>query len=320
MHIAVFNPEIIGVSSYPDILKKFGTVTHYIYKKDYCGSLHEMIYDAAVVVSSKILFNSDLLDQLPNLRLICVPATGTNNVDLEVAKSHGIAVYNVAGYSTECVVQHTFAMLFYLLEKLPTYDAYVKERKYIRRKDYTYMFYPFWEIHGKQLGVIGLGAIGKRVAQVAESFGMSVCYTSASGNPRKEAYPHLDLDSLISTSDVISIHAPISSKTRNLIGTQELMRMKTSSIILNLGRGGIINEKALADALDAGEIAAAGLDVLEKEPMREDHPLLNIRDPKRLLITPHIAWGSSEARMRLAQQITKNIENFLSGKVENRIV
>ncbi len=210
-------------------------------------------------------------------------------------------------------------MLFYLLEHLRYYDEYVKSGGYAKSPIFTHIGKPFWEIYGKTWGIIGLGTIGKKVAQIAESFGCDVIYYSTSGKNTAQKYPHKALDELLSISDIVSIHAPLNEYTKNLITYEKLKLMKKTAILLNLGRGGIVNEEDLAKALDEGLIAAAGLDVLEKEPMNLDNPLLQIKNKDRLLITPHIAWTSIEARQTLVKEIYLNIDAFIHGKQRNRV-
>ena len=217
----------------------------------------------------------------------------------------------MAGYSTETVAQHTFALLFYLYENLAYYDAYVKEEKYVNDKMFTHFSKTFHQLAGKTWGIIGLGAIGKRVAEIASVFGCKVQYFSTSGRNHDSQYQEVDLQTLLKTSDIVSIHAPLTDDTLHLIGEKELSQMKESAILINVGRGPIIVEKDLADALDRGIIAAAGIDVLDTEPMSEDNPLRHIKDSTKLLITPHIAWASVEARVRLMDIIYGQIKEFL---------
>jgi glycerate dehydrogenase len=222
----------------------------------------------------------------------------------------GIAVKNVAGYSTPSVVQHTFALLLALGEQIGYYDQYVKSGAWSRGGLFTHLGRPFSEIAGKEWGIVGLGTIGSEVARVAEAFGARVSYTSTSGTPHSDRWPHRPLEELLERSDILSIHAPLNERTRNLLGPAELARMKTGAILLNLGRGGIVDESALAAELDRRELYA-GLDVTEREPLPEDSPLLKLAHPERLLVTPHIAWASREARARLLEGIVRNIEEFL---------
>ncbi len=280
----------------------------------------ERIKNADVIITNKVVIDQKMMENSPKLKLICVAATGTNNIDLKAAQKLGIAVTNVAGYSTRSVAQHTFAMLFYLLESLNYYDNYVKSSRYSKNDIFTHLDKPFYEISGKRWGIIGLGTIGKEVAKIAEAFGCEVVYYSTSGVMRKEPYPRVSLDVLLTTSDIVSIHAPLNERTKNLITYEKLKLMKRNAVILNLGRGGIINEKDLAKALDEGLISAAALDVLEKEPIEPDNPLLKIKNKERLLITPHIAWASIEARKRLVYEIYENIKAFFEGRKRNRLV
>ncbi len=279
----------------------------------------ERVKNADIVITNKVIIDKEVIDSCKNLKLICVAATGTNNVDIKYAREKGIAVTNVAGYSTYSVVQHTFGMLFYLLENLRYYDEYVKSGKYAKSDIFTHIGKPFWEIKDKVWGIIGLGTIGKEVAKVATAFGAHVIYYSTSGIKRIEPYPALDLNNLLMTSDIVSIHAPLTEKTKNLITYEKLKLMKPHAILLNLGRGGIVNEEDLAKALDEDLIAGAGLDVLEKEPIDPDNPLLKIKNKEKLFITPHIAWTSKEAREKLIEEIVENIKAFLRGEKRNRV-
>ncbi len=317
MKIIFLDAKTVGEDLDLNIFKDFGEFIAYpITKKE---ETIDRVKDADIVITNKVVIDREVLDNAPNLKLICVAATGYNNIDVEYAKKKGIAITNVAGYSTESVVQHTFALLFYILEHLKYYDEYVKSGKYAKSDIFTHLDKPFWEIQGKIWGIIGLGTIGRRVAEVAESFGAKVIYTSTSGVKRKEKYPEYPLEELLKVSDIVSIHAPLNEKTKNLITYEKIKLMKSSAILLNLGRGGIVNEKDLAKALDESLIAGAGLDVLEREPINEDNPLLKIKNKDRLFITPHIAWTSIEARKRLVSEIYENIKAFLNGEVRNRI-
>lgn len=270
--------------------------------------------DADVIIVNKVEVNEAAIGNAKNLKLVCVTATGTNNLDKEYLDRRGIAWRNVAGYSTQSVAQHTFAMLFYLLEKLRYYDDYVKDGRYVDDTIFTHFAENFFELNGKRWGIIGLGNIGRRVAAIAEAFGTEVVYASASGGAPQEGYHQVDLDTLFRTSDIISVHAPLNQYTENLIDVKALQKMKQSCIFLNLGRGPIVVEEDLADALEAGVIQAAGLDVLREEPMSADNPLRRIQDSRRLFITPHIGWASIESRTRLMRIILGQIEEFFHGQ------
>lgn len=273
--------------------------------------------DADIVVLNKIPVNASLLDGNTTTRLICITATGTNIVDFPYTNSRGVTVTNVKGYSTESVVQHTFALAFFLWEKLHYYDNFVKSGDYARNDVFSHFTEKFHELSGHTWGIIGLGTIGKRVADVAKCFGCKVIYYSTSGIHDEPGYERVDLDELLRRSDIISIHAPLNDRTRGLIGSAELAKMKPSSMLLNLGRGGIVDEAALADALDANVIAGAGFDVLTAEPIRTDNPLGRIKDSGRLIITPHIAWATIEARQRCAEEILLNMKAWLGGESRN---
>ena len=271
----------------------------------------ERVKDADVLIVNKIAINEQTIGNAKNLKLVCVTATGTNKLDKEYLKKRGIAWRNVAGYSTESVTQHTFALLFYLLEKIRYYDDYVKDEKYINDTVFTHFAEHFNEVNGKTWGIIGLGTIGRRVADIAKAFGARVIYYSASGSPAQEGYEQVDFETLLTTSDIVSVHAPLNEYTKDLMDREAFAKMKKTAIFLNLGRGPIVVEQDLYEALETGEIAAAGLDVLCEEPMSETNPLAKIKDSKKLIITPHIAWASVEARNRLMQIIVEQIREFL---------
>ena len=266
--------------------------------------------DADVLILNKVQVNQKTIGEADHLKLVCVTATGTNNLDKEYLDKRGIAWRNVAGYSTESVAQHTFAMLFYLLEKLPYYDNYVKSEKYVNDVSFTHFAKAFHELSGMTYGIIGLGNIGRRVADIAKAFGCRVIYYSTSGRNSQPGYERVSFDELLEQSDIVSIHAPLDENTLGLMNKEAFAKMKKSAILLNVGRGPIINEANLAEALNNKTIAAAGLDVLSVEPMQEDNPLRGIKDSERLLITPHIAWAGVEARNRLMGIIMGQIKEF----------
>lgn len=266
--------------------------------------------DADVLILNKVQVNQKTIGEADHLKLVCVTATGTNNLDKEYLDKRGIAWRNVAGYSTESVAQHTFAMLFYLLEKLPYYDNYVKSEKYVNDVSFTHFAKAFHELSGMTYGIIGLGNIGRRVADIAKAFGCRVIYYSTSGRNSQPGYERVSFDELLEQSDIVSIHAPLDENTLGLMNKEAFAKMKKSAILLNVGRGPIINEADLAEALNNKTIAAAGLDVLSVEPMQEDNPLRGIKDSERLLITPHIAWAGVEARNRLMGIILGEIKEF----------
>ncbi len=276
-------------------------------------------YNPEVVIINKIVADKEFIDAAPALKMIAETATGYNNIDIAYAKEKNIRVANVAGYSTASVVQHTFALALYLVEKLSYYDEYVKSGEYAQCPIFSHFSNVFHELEGKTWGIVGLGTIGKGVAKIAADFGCRVIYYSASGHTQKVGYERKELDDFLKESDIISVHAPLNEKTQNLFNAAAFDKMKTSAILLNLGRGPIVNDAELADALEEGKIAAAGLDVLGKEPIEADNPLLRIKDSTKLVITPHVAWGTIEARTRLMDEVYENIAAFSRGEKRNAV-
>ena len=267
----------------------------------------ERITNCDVIVTNKVVIGDEFMESASKLKLICIAATGMNNIDLEAAASRGIEVKNVAGYSTDSVIQHTFSMLFYLIANSKYYDEYVKSGEYSKSPVFTNLSKSFFEVKGKKWGIIGLGSIGRGVANIASAFGAEVSYCSTSGVNRSEEYQRATIDELLKTCDIISIHAPLNEKTNNLLDYEQLLTCKDGAIVLNLGRGGIINEDAVAKIIDEKKISF-GLDVLAKEPMRQNHPLLSVKNKENLYITPHIAWASVEARDTLIASVVDNIK------------
>ncbi len=296
--------EDIDLSGY----ERLGEVVKYDFSTP--AEINGRVRDADVIVLNKAPINEETIGEAEKLKLVCVTATGTNNLDKEYLDRRGIAWRNVAGYSTESVAQHTFAMLFYLLEHLPYYDKYVKSEKYVEDRMFTHFDKKFSEICKMTWGVVGMGAIGRRVAEVAKLFGCKVIYFSTTGKNNQQEYTRVAFEELLAQSDIVSVHAPLTAETENLMDKEAFSKMKKSAIFLNLGRGPIVDEAALADALEMGEIRAAGLDVLCAEPMSSANPLKRIKDSDRLLITPHIAWASLEARTRLMGTILRQIREF----------
>ena len=298
--------EDIDLSGY----EKLGEVVKYDFSTP--EEARERTKDADVIILNKVVINEASIGEADHLKLVCVTATGTNNLDKEYLDKRGVAWRNVAGYSTETVAQHTFALLFHLLEHLNYYDQYVKTEHYVNDTMFTHFAEVFHELNGMTWGVIGLGAIGRRVADIAKMFGCRVIYYSTSGKHDQPGYERVTFDTLLRESDIVSVHAPLDENTKDLMNKEAFDKMKSSAIFLNLGRGPIVVEKDLADALEQGSIAAAGLDVLCVEPMQEENPLRQIKDSNRLIITPHIAWASVEARTRLMQIIEGQIREFFA--------
>ena len=269
----------------------------------------ERVRDCNVLIVNKVLVTRALLDAAPELRLVCEAATGVNNIDLEACRERNIPVRNVAGYSTDSVVQTTFMHILSLMGNAPYFDNTVKDGTYSKGTLFTDVSRPYIEIKGKRIGIVGMGAIGTGVARVAEAFGMEVVYYSTSGTGHCKEWPSISLGELMSTSDVISIHAPYNERTAGLIGAGELAMMKPSAIIVNMGRGGIVDEAALAEVIDNDLIGGAALDVFTREPLPGDSPLLRTRHPEKLRFTPHTAWASTEALTRLVNCIADNIRS-----------
>ncbi|MGN0416225.1 MAG: D-2-hydroxyacid dehydrogenase [Agathobacter sp.] len=309
MRIVFLDTKTIGDDIDLSVFDTLGTVVKYGFSTE--EEARQRTRDADVIVLNKVEVNERSIGEAQKLKLVCVTATGTNNLDKDYLAERGIAWRNVAGYSTESVAQHTFAMLFYLLEKLRYYDDYVKTERYVKDVSFTHFAKAFHELSGMTFGIIGLGNIGKRVADIAGMFGCRVIYYSTSGRHTQPGYTRVSFEKLLSESDIVSVHAPLTEQTMGLMNREAFRRMKPSAIFLNLGRGPIVVEQDLAEALREGQIAAAGLDVLSKEPMQPDNPLREIKDSERLLITPHIAWASVEARNRLMNTIAEQIRNFL---------
>ncbi|MFA6742116.1 MAG: D-2-hydroxyacid dehydrogenase [Arcobacteraceae bacterium] len=265
--------------------------------------------DADIVITNKVMISKEVMEN-SNLKLICISATGTNNVDLEFAKQKNIPVKNVAGYSSSSVVQVAFSMIFHFVQKLDYYKKYVDEGNWQKSKMFTHIDKPFFELDGKKVGIIGLGDIGRNFAKKAKAFDCEVLYFSTSGKNSNSEYKQVELNELLSTCDIITIHCPLNADTKDLLNYENMKNIKEGTILLNLGRGGIINEADLAKIIDEKEIYC-GIDVVCVEPILEDNPLLKVKNKQRLLLTPHIGWSSVEARTRLVKMVARNIEEFI---------
>lgn len=316
MNIVFLDADSIGKDIDLSAFGNLGNVIRYGYSEE--SQMPERVQDADVIIVNKMEVNEETVGNAAHLKLVCVTATGTNNLDKDFLDRRGIAWRNVAGYSTESVAQHTFSLLFYLFEKMSYYDRYVKSGKYVNDEMFTHFSNVFHELNGKTWGIIGLGNIGRRVADIAKAFGCHVIYYSTSGSAPQDGYEQVDLDTLLAQSDIVSVHAPLTEATQDLMDRDKFCKMKKSAVFLNVGRGPIVVEEDLAEALECGEIAAAGLDVLRQEPMAEDNPLLRITDSTKLVITPHIAWASLEARTRLMQIVHDQIQEFFRIEQESR--
>ncbi|MBQ9827929.1 MAG: D-2-hydroxyacid dehydrogenase [Lachnospiraceae bacterium] len=311
MKIVMLDTDSIGYDVDLSAFDELGEVVSY--GTTAYDEIGERSKDADIIIMNKQLINEGSIKDAENLKLVCITATGINNLDTEYLDRRGIAWRNVSGYSTESVAQHTFAMMFYLLEQLPYYDNYTKTGKYVNDVSFTHFAKIFHELQGMTWGIIGMGNIGKRVAQIAECFGCKVIYYSTSGKNLDAGYECVSFDELLERSDIVSVHAPLNSNTEGLMNADAFKKMKNSAIFINVGRGPIVVEEDLACALENGDIKAAGIDVLCKEPMAEDCPLRRIQDSGKLIITPHIAWAASETRARLMDMVLDNIKNWQAG-------
>lgn len=315
MKIVVLERNSVGQDVSVDCFGDFGELVTYPNTLDH--QVGERVKDADIIIANKARLNEASLKDAANLKMVCEFATGYDNVDLAYCKSRGIRVTNAVDYCTDAVAQHTFAMLFYLMEHLRHYDDYVKKGEYGAQDRFSNFDLPFVELAGKTWGIVGMGNIGRRTASIAEAFGCHVIFHSVSGRSSCTEYEHVTFDELLAKSDFLSLHCPLSDITRDLIDKEALRKMKKTAILLNVARGPVVNNSDLYWALQNGEIAAAGLDVLEKEPITSDNLLGRIQDSNKLLITPHMAWATIEARTRIVTEVYQNIQAFLDGKERN---
>lgn len=315
MKIVILERNSVGTDVSVDTLGKYGELT--IYRNTTAPDVAERVKDADIIIANKSPLNETTLKDAANVKLICEFATGYDNVDLNYCKERGIKVANVVNYSTDAVAQHTFALCFYILEKLRHYDDYVKSGAYAAQDRFSNFDLPYTELAGKTWGIIGMGNIGKKVAQIATAFGCKVIFYSVTGHSSCTDYERVDFDTLLKESDFLSLHCPLSDITRNLINLDALKKMKETAILINVARGPVVNDADLYTALNENIILGAGLDVTSTEPMKDSNPLSKVMDSNRLIITPHMAWASIEARTRVVSETCKNIEAFLDGKDRN---
>lgn len=278
----------------------------------------ERIADATVVVSNKVVLDRKILQQTPQLKLICVAATGTNNIDLAAAQQYGITVTNVSGYGVNSVAQHTLTLMLSLATRLPQYSQAVADGKWSESPFFCLLDYPIIELAGKSLGIVGYGAIGQAVARLANALNMKVLISARPGAETVKLDERLVFDDVLAQADILSLHCPLTEQTSQLINARRLAQMKPGAFLINTARGGLIDEAALAGALLSGHLAGAALDSISIEPPPHDHPLLTANIPN-LLITPHCAWGSQPARQRLVNELAKNIEAFKRGELRNTV-
>ena len=316
MRIVIADTDSVGSDMDYSIFDELGDVTYYPdnITDDNAG---ERLTGARILVINKSVITDEFLEKAPELELICEFATGFDNANIPACDRHGVKVANVVNYSTASVAQHTFAMLFYLMENLRHYDEFVKSGAYANQEHFCCLDIPFEELEGKTYGIVGMGNIGKRVASIASSYGAKVIFYASSGHSDCTDYEQVGFDELLLRSDVISLHCPLSERTRDLFDKRAFEKMKKNAILINVARGAVVKEADLYEALVSGQIAAAGLDVLSPEPMDKNSPLLGIQDSGKLFVTPHLAWGSTQARTRCILEVKKNIECWQRGEPRN---
>ncbi len=317
MKLVFPDTNTIGEDIDLNVFCKYGKME--VYPFTAINQVKERVSDADIVITNKCIMN-DITLKGSKVKLICITATGIDNVDVNYCLQQGIAVCNVKGYSTESVVMHTFTLLLNLSTRMDSFIDYTKSGKYINDTSFKHLKLTFNELAGKTFGVAGMGTIGKRAAQVAESFGCKILYWSSSNSDRSTKYKRVDFITLLSESDIISIHSPLTEKTRKIFNRDAFEKMKNNSFLVNVGRGDIIDEQALTDAIINKKIGGAALDVLYKEPMSANSPYIKILNYPNFIITPHIAWAAVESRQRCIDEICLNIDSFLSDEMRNRIV
>ena len=315
MKLVILERNSVGTDVDVSCFEKFGEVT--CYPNTVAANTSERVKDADIILANKAPLNESTLKDAPNVKLICLLATGFDNVDLAYCKSRSIKVTNVVNYCTSTVAQHTLLLALALSEKIAFYDDYVKSGAYSAQDRFSNFDRTFYDLEGKTWGIIGMGTIGRRVAGLAQAFGCRVIFYSASGKSTCTDYERVEFDTLLQESDILSLHCPLSDRTRGLLNKDALSKMKETAILVNVARGPVVDTRALCDALVTDRIAGAGLDVLEQEPMAKDNPLARIKDSSKLIITPHMAWASLESRTRLVDEVVKNIEAFLAGENRN---
>lgn len=315
MKLVILERNSVGTDVDVSCFEKFGEVT--CYPNTVAANTSERVKDADIILANKAPLNESTLKDAPNVKLICLLATGFDNADLAYCKSRSIKVTNVVNYCTSTVAQHTLLLALALSEKIAFYDDYVKSGAYSAQDRFSNFDRTFYDLEGKTWGIIGMGTIGRRVAGLAQAFGCRVIFYSASGKSTCTDYKRVEFDTLLQESDILSLHCPLSDRTRGLINQDALSKMKKTAVLVNVARGPVVDTRALCDALVTDRIAGAGLDVLEQEPMAKDNPLAQIKDSTKLIITPHMAWASLESRTRLVDEVVKNIEAFLAGENRN---
>lgn len=315
-NIVILERNSVGTDIDVSCFEKLGNVTYYRNTVT-AEEVQERTKDADIIIANKSPMWEESLKDSPNVKLICEFATGFDNCDLDYLSGRGIRVANVRNYSTDMVSQHTFTLALALVQKLAHYDTYVKSGEYSAQDRFSNFDISFNELAGKTWGIVGMGNIGRKVAKIAEAFGCKVIFHSVTGKSTVTEYIQVDKETLLKESDVLSLHCPLSELSRNFIDKEALSKMKNTAVLINVSRGPVVNNADLYDALVEEQIAAAGLDVLEQEPLELSNPLSKIKDSTRLIITPHLAWASVEARTRCVEETYKNAEAFLRGEKRN---
>ncbi len=314
LNIVILDAASIGDDLDYGIFEPFGKVT--IYDNTTEEQFEERAGNAHIILQNKYKLFEKSLVKAKNLRLVCEAATGFDNIDTKYCREHGIAVANVPGYSTECVAQLTVAMALQIIMHLPEYTSYVSSGAYTASGIANRLTPQFHELCGKTWGIVGLGNIGKKVAKIADAFGCKVI--ACKRTPTKD-FECVDIDSLCERSDIISVHTPLNDSTRSLIGERQISLMKKDAILINVARGAVLDEAAVTKAVLEGKIGGFGCDVYSAEPFPASHPYNEILDLPNVCMTPHIAWGGYETRMRLLSEMAENISAFLAGNIRNRV-
>lgn len=314
MNLVILDAGTLGDDINFELFEEFGEIE--IYKMTDERQVRFRVMDADVIIVNKIKLNEKTLGDAKRLKLICVTATGFDNIDLDYCRRRSIAVCNVKGYSTESVAQVTAAMALSLVNGLPQYDKYVKDYSYSKSGVQNHLSPVFHEMSSMTWGVVGLGGIGTRVADIAKSFGCNVLAFKRRNDP---LYKCVDLHRLVKESDIISVHLPLSDKTKGIISRDIISEMKKGVIFINVARGAVADEAALAEAVEDGRIGGLGIDVYSEEPMSNTSPYMSIMDRPNVIFTPHMAWGAYEARVRCMEEIKENIKAYMRGRKRNRV-
>ncbi len=316
MNIVILERDSVGTDVDVSCYEELGNVVSYANTAT-ASEVRKRVANADIIIVNKAPMNAESLQDAPNLKLICTLATGYDNCDIGYCTQKGIKVANVRGYSTAMVAQHTVALALALSQKLPYYDQYVKSGAYGSQERFSHFSNPFYELDQKTWGIVGMGNIGQRVASIAQALGCRVIFYSITQKSTCTAYEQVDKNTLLAQSDILSLHCPLSSLSFHFIDANALRKMKPTAVLINVARGSVVNSADLCRALEENTIAAAGLDVLEKEPLDDANPLGKIKDSNRLIITPHLAWASVEARNRCVAGVYENIKAFLQGQARN---